>query len=63
MSFCRGADTPAAARAAITTVKQLPAPGRLVTSIRPPCCSTICWTMDSPIPVPASPDSSAFFVR
>ena len=40
-----------------------PAPGRLVTSMRPPCCSTICWTMDSPIPVPTSPDSSAFFVR
>src|SRR5260370_4378182 len=43
-----------------TKVKQEPRPGLLVTSMEPPCCLTICSTIDSPIPVPTSPDCSAF---
>src|SRR5262249_61661818 len=46
-----------------TKVKQEPCPGLLVTSMAPPCCVTICSTMERPMPVPASPDSSALRVR
>ena len=46
-----------------TKVKQEPRPGLLVTSIEPPCWVTICSTIERPMPVPASPDSSAFLVR
>src|SRR6185437_6267735 len=53
----------AGAAAGTERVKHEPAPGWLTTSMRPPCCSTICWTIDNPIPVPTSPDASALAVR
>jgi len=53
----------AGASAGRISVKQEPRPGRLATSILPPWRVAICSTIDSPMPVPASPDASAPLVR
>ena len=44
-------------------LKREPLPGSDSTSITPPCEVTICSTIESPIPVPCSPDCSARLVR
>src|SRR3990172_4804357 len=38
------------------TANVVPKPSRELTSIFPPCCSTIQWAMDSPSPNPAVPE-------
>jgi len=47
----------------MTTVKQLPAPGLLGHFDPPAVLFHDLLDDDNPIPVPASPDSSAFLVR
>ena len=47
----------------ITMVKHEPFPAHWTTSIRPPWRATICSTIESPMPVPTSPDASAPLVR
>src|SRR5438105_1775714 len=41
------------ARAGSTTVKRVPRPGSLATSIDPPSARTTVWQIESPSPVPA----------